>query len=132
MKFQHSKKIQILQEEIGKLNEQVATLNSEVSALKASESNEKADRGTKKDYFEIADDHFSKKEWKKAIVSYQKFREANSKHKKFPEATYKIGICFQELGLKEEAKTFFDEVIAKYPNSAEAKKAKAHLKSLKK
>lgn len=131
---EHSKKIQILQEEISKLHEQVATLNSEMSALKAAsaESSERGDRGTRKDHFEIADDYFSKKEWKKAIVSYQKFREANGKSKKFAEATYKIGICFQELGLKEEAKTFFDEVVAKYPNSAEAKKAKIHLKSLKK
>jgi TolA-binding protein len=35
------------------------------------------------------------------------------------------------LGMKDEAKTFYDEVIGKYPNSSDAKKARTRLKSLK-
>lgn len=128
---EHAKKLQILQEEISRLNEQVAALTAEMNAIKTA-GNESNDKISKKDHLEIAEEYFSKKDWKKAIVSFQKFRDANPKSKKFADVTYKIGICFQELGLKEEAKTFFDEVIAKFPNSAEAKKAKAHLKTLKK
>ena len=48
--------------------------------------------------------------------------------KKYALATLKIGIAFQELGLKEDAKTFFDDVIAKNPNSPLAKQAKERLK----
>ena len=133
---EQSKKVQILQEEVSKLNEQVVALTAELGAVKTvgetADKAEKPGKSGKKDHLEMAEEYFSKKEWKKAIVSYQKFRDANSKSKKFADVTYKIGVCFQELGLKEEAKTFFDEVIAKYPGSAEAKRAKTRLKSLKK
>jgi TolA-binding protein len=47
-------------------------------------------------------------------------------------ATYKIGVCFQELGMIEEAKAFYDEVIAKYPKSNEAAKATSRLKAMSK
>ena len=128
---EQTKKLQILQDEVAKLGEQVAALTVEINAMKAA-GPETVEKPGKKDQLETAEDFFAKKEWKKAIVSFQKFRDANPKSKKFADVTYKIGVCFQELGLKEEAKTFFDEVVAKFPGSAEAKRAKLHLKSLKK
>lgn len=79
---------------------------------------------------QMGDDAFAAKDWKGAVVIYQKYRDKYPKGKKFVEATYKIGICFKELKLKSEAKTFFDEVIEKFPSSPEAKKAKSQLKSL--
>ncbi|MEZ0390866.1 MAG: tetratricopeptide repeat protein [Pseudobdellovibrionaceae bacterium] len=129
-----TKKIQILQEEIARMQEQIGTLSAELNAMKtAAASHESASSsGGKKDLFDIAEDLFEKKEWRKAILNYQKFRDANPKSKHFAEATYKIGVCFQELGMKDEAKTFYDEVISKNPNSADAKKAKTRLKTLKK
>lgn len=126
-----NKRVQILQEEVAKLTEEMATLTAEVNAMKAAVSeSSSSSSGAKKDLYEQGEENFDKKEWKKAIVNYQKFRDANPKSKKFPDATYKIGVCFQELGLKDEAKTFYDELVAKFPNSAEAKKAKTRLKSL--
>jgi TolA-binding protein len=130
-----TKKIQILQDELAKMREEMNAMGAELNAMKtaaATSNAEAASEKSTKNSFEIAEEQFEKKEWKKAIVGYQKFRDLNPKSKRFPEATYKIGVCFQELGLKDEAKTFYDEVLGKFPNSAEAKKAKTRLKSLKK
>lgn len=125
-------KVKILQDEVAKLHEEVAGLTAQLNSIKSAPPAEAAAEKPVKNGFDAAEELFEKKEWRKAIVAYQKFRDANPKSKKFPEATYKTGVCFQELSMKDEAKTFFDELIAKYPNSAEAKKAKARLKSLKK
>lgn len=129
-----NKKIQILSDEVSRLNEQINALTSEMNAIKAAATEGQAERASvaKKDTFEIAEELFDKKDWRKAILNYQKFRDANPKNKRFPEATYKIGVSFQELGMKDEARTFFEEVIARHPNSPEAKKARIRVKNLKK
>jgi TolA-binding protein len=130
---ENAKKVQVLQEEVSKLSEQVGALTAEMAAVKAAAHEAAvAPPAAKKDLFEQGDENFDKKDWKKAILNYQKFRDANPKSKKFPEATYKIAVSFQELGMKDEARTFLDELVAKYPGSPEAKKARARLKSLKK
>jgi TolA-binding protein len=84
-----------------------------------------------KDPLDAAAEMFSGKKWKDAAAAFQKYREAFPKGKAYSDATYKIGVCFQELGLKDEAKSFYDEVVAKFPKSKEAKKARIRLKSLK-
>lgn len=128
-----SKRVLILQEEISRLDGQVSSLQSELATVKAGAADSKKESSSvKKNAYDEGEDHFEKKDWKKAILSYQKFRDSNSKNKKFADATYKIGVCFQELGMKDEAKTFYDEVIEKFPNSGEAKRARTRLKSLKK
>lgn len=78
-----------------------------------------------------AEQLFNDKEWKKAILAYQKYRDENPKGKNFAEGTYKIGSSFQELGKKEEAKAFYEEVIEKFPKSSVARKATYRLKTLK-
>ena len=74
---------------------------------------------------------FAQKKFKEAILSYQKYRDANPKGKNYADATYKMGVCFQEVGLKDEAKVFFDEVTNKFPGSKEAKKAAFRAKQIK-
>ena len=81
--------------------------------------------------FDKGEEAFKEKRWKEAISFYQKYREAQPKGQYQTDATYKIGVCFQELNMKDEAKTFYEEVIQKYPKSREAKKAAIRLKSLK-
>lgn len=119
-----NKKVAALQEEVMKLESQLLSVAADTQA-KASVEKSSADT------FDTAEEHYSKKEWKKAIFNYQKYREANPKSKKLADATLKIGISFQELGMKEEAKTFLDEVVNKYPQSAAAKIAKTRIKKLK-
>lgn len=74
---------------------------------------------------------FTGKKWKDAIVVFSKYRDQFPKGKKYADSTYKIGVCFQELGMKEEAKPFLEEVVAKFPGTGEAKKASYRLKTTK-
>lgn len=85
----------------------------------------------KKDPLIEADEAFNKKDWKQAIVGYQQFRDKNPSSKKYAEVTMKMGQAFQELGMKAEAKSFYEEVVDKFPASKEAKRAQIRLKGLK-
>jgi TolA-binding protein len=136
-----NQKIQILQEALSKMENQIFQLNAELQAVKAEQAGAVAEKSAKQaaaavvanhDYFEAGQDFFAKKDWKKAILNFQKYRDESPKGKHAAEATYKIGVSFQELGMKEEARTFYDEVTGKYPKSDQARKAKTRLKSLKK
>jgi TolA-binding protein len=135
-------KVSLLQEALTKMEGQLFQLTAEVQALKAEKAAAAANvqaqqaqaavKQSKKDTYEIAKEFFDKKDWKQAILNFQKYRDDNPKGGKLPDATYKIGVSFQELGMKDEAKTFYDEVQAKYPKSEEARRAKIRLKGLKK
>lgn len=81
--------------------------------------------------FDKAEESFNSKDWKEAILNYQKYRDNNPTGKRYAEATYKIGVSFQELGMKTEAKAFYDEVIEKFPKSVNANRARTRLKTLK-
>jgi tol-pal system protein YbgF len=72
--------------------------------------------------------YYKLKQYKKAIVDFSKFPEKYSKSSKTPEAMYKIGLCFDALGMKEDARGFYQEIVEKYPKSPEAKKAKKKAK----
>lgn len=129
-------KLNLYQEALAKLESQVFQLTAEVQELKSqkeaapektSKASEKSDKGS----YREAEAFFDSKEWKKAILTYQKYRDENPKGKNFADATYKIGVSFQELGLKDEAKTFYDEVLAKFPKSDAARKAKTRIKAMK-
>lgn len=86
----------------------------------------------KSNSYDLAQEFFSKKEWKKAILSYQKYVDENPKGKNVAEAKYRIGVCFQELGMKEEAAAFYEEVVAQYPKTDAGKRAKVRLTKVKK
>ncbi len=127
------------EEALKKLELQIQSLADEVGRLKAAPTAsttgtvEKSvpSGGKLKSTYDEGEELFNSKKWKEAIVNFQKYRDSNGKGKNYGDATYKIGICFQELGMKEEAKSFFDEVISKFPKSKEAKKAAFRMKTLK-
>jgi TolA-binding protein len=83
------------------------------------------------DLFSEADALLAAKEFKRAIVKYQAYRDKYPKGRQAPEATYKIGVCFAELGLKKDAKEFYKETLDSYPGTPSAKKAKYRLQQLK-
>ena len=72
--------------------------------------------------------HFALKDYKKAIVDYSKFPEKFTHSSYMPKALYKIGLSFEALGMKDDAKGFYHELLEKYPKSPEAKKAKSKAK----
>ncbi len=81
--------------------------------------------------FDEAESLMGQKEYKRAILKYQAYRDKYPKGKFLAESTYKIGACFFELGAKKDAKEFFQELIETYPSSPFAKKAKSRLAKMK-
>lgn len=130
-----NQKVALLQDALTKMETQLFQLTAEVQALRAEKAAVAAQntaKQAKKSALEMAEEFFDKKDWKQAILNYQKYRDQSPKGKNFADATYKIGVSFQELGMKDEAKTFYDEVVNKFPKSDEARRAKIRLKGLKK
>lgn len=127
-------KLKAFEEALRSMEGQIQTLASEVANLKARSSSKSRSSDSvyeKKGNYASAEDFFDKKEWKKAIVGYQKYRDLNPNGRRYADATYKIGVSFQELQMRDEAKAFYEEVIAKFPKSKEAQKAEYRLKKIK-
>ena len=82
--------------------------------------------------YETAQELFDNKKWKEAILNYHKYTDESPKGKFVADAKYKIGVSFQELGMKEEAMAYFEEVVANYQSTDAGKKSKARLSKLKK
>ncbi len=132
---------ELLQESISKLETQLQALQEEIVAVRAKEAakvskgdeskDKDKDKEKDKSLIEAALGNFQDKKWKEAILKFDQYREKNPKGKHVAEATYKTGVCFQELGMNDEAKVFYQEVVAKFPQSDMAKKAQYRLKSLK-
>lgn len=146
---------EILQEGIGKLENQVQALQEEIVTLKTNKSaanksgnkedgkagakdsdksDNKSDKGKSKDkekeLMDVAQGDFQDKKWKEAILNFDQYREKYPNGKYAPEATYKTGVSFQELGMNDEAKVFYKEVTEKFPKSDMSKKAQIRLKSM--
>lgn len=130
-----ARKNALLQEALVRLEAQMQGLAAEVQALRAEIAAANARRmaapAPKASPWETGVAHFDAKDWKKAILAFQEYTEKNPKGKNVAEANYRIGVSFQELGLKDEAKMFYDKVVSEYPKSGEAKKARTRLQTLK-
>lgn len=86
--------------------------------------------GAPKDAFERGEAKFEAKAYRDAIFAYEEYRKANPKGKHIVAATYKIGVCFQEMGMNDDAKLFYEETIAKGAKSKEADRARTRLKAI--
>lgn len=135
-----NQRVMLLQEALTKMESQLFQVTNDLNALRqeraaaaaaASAAASERAKQAKRSPYDVAQEHFDNKEWKQSILNFQKYRDENPKGSKFADATYKIGVSFQELGMKDEAKTFYDEVINKFSKSDEARRAKIRLKSLK-
>lgn len=128
-------KLVAYEEALKKLESDVLTLSKEIEQLKAPPANVAAKKGgasaTSRTAYEEGEELFTAKKWREAIVSYQKYRDSNPKGRNYADATYKMGVAFHELGMKDEARVFLEEVKEKFPNSKEAKKALTRMKTLK-
>ena len=130
-------KFQAMQEAMIKLEDKMQKIDAEKQAIAAAiaakaHAEEELKTQSKLSPFQVAEVHFKNKEWKKAILSYQKYSEENPKGKMVAESKYKIGVSFQELGLKDEAIAFYEEVVAQFPATEIGKKAKFRLTQVKK
>ncbi|MBY0553744.1 tetratricopeptide repeat protein [bacterium] len=137
-----SQKIVLLQEALAKMEGQIQRLETELpinkttdGVLKNIEDTEEvtAEVSQKKlGPYETAQEFFSNKLWKKAILSFNEYTSKYPKGKNVDDAKYKIGVCFEELGMKDEAMAYYEEVAANHAKSDAGKKSKARLTKLKK
>ncbi len=125
--------VQALTEDMSKMREELAAA---AAANAANTKDKKGDKdknkkGNNSAAYEEGESLIGQKKWREAIIAFEEYRKANPKGKHYADATYKIGVCMQEVGMRAEAKLFYDEVIAKFPGSKEAKKAAYRLKTIK-
>lgn len=125
-----NKKIVALTEEMIKLENQIQGMAAAFEASKAAQAKAAAKQNSQSS-FDAAEEAFTGKDWANAILKFSEYRDANPKGKKYPEATYKIGVSFESLGKKKEAKAFYEELIDNFPKSSFSAKAKDKLKKLK-
>ncbi|MCC7441770.1 MAG: tetratricopeptide repeat protein [Bdellovibrionales bacterium] len=71
--------------------------------------------------------YFSLKQYKKAIIDYSKFPEKFNRSRLLPEALWKIGQCFDSLGMREDAQAFYQELVDKFPKSGRTDQARRKL-----
>jgi len=72
--------------------------------------------------------YFETKQFKKAIIDFSKFPEKWTRSKHLASALLRIGQSFDALGMKEDARGFYQELAEKFPKSPEAKKIRTKLK----
>lgn len=77
----------------------------------------------------IGDSYFSEKKYREAILSYQKIRETWPTSRFVPDALYKLGLSFEQLGLKNEARQFLQEA-ARFSGQEAGKLAKERLRKM--
>jgi tol-pal system protein YbgF len=81
--------------------------------------------------FYIGETYFAEGKYQQAAAQYNNVRKDHGKSPKLPDALYRLGMCFEKLNLKDDAKLFYDSVIKNHPKSSVARDAKARRDALK-
>lgn len=132
---QNSKEMKSIIEERDAYKESLASLNKEKVGLMKKVALMQEDQKETNQQLKIAktpaaevlktgDKYFSEQKWTEAVTAFQSYREkaSNKKSSEYALVTYKIGVCFQELGLTKEAKTFYKSVIKGFDKNFKAHK----------
>ena len=80
--------------------------------------------------YAIAETYYTKREFREAILSFQRFIATYPNDRRVPLCYLKQGISLINIGKKEEAKFFFQTLIDKFPKSNEAEIAKDKLREI--
>lgn len=79
----------------------------------------------------IGEIYYAKGDWEMAILEFDKAVKKYPDSEKTPASLLKQGFAFEKIGAKKEARVLLNEVMKKYPSSAEAGLAKKRLDALK-
>jgi TolA-binding protein len=77
-----------------------------------------------------ADSYYGEGNYADAILEFQRFIDAYPQDKRIPNSYLKQGLSLINIGRTNEAKFFLETLIDKFPESEEAKEAKAKLKEI--
>ena len=78
---------------------------------------------TANSYYWLGEVFLVQSEYIKAVESFDKIISDFGKHRKVPDALYKIGVAYNKMEQKEKAKAYFQRVIADHPESSSARLA---------
>ncbi len=124
-------RLKLYEEALANSEKQLQQLTQELSELKKKEVASPAPRPTGPNAaFLRAEKLFSENRWREAIVEYQAYRESQPQGEHYPEATYKMGVCFQELNMLDEARAFYQEAVDRFPGSGAARRSNTRLRGL--
>jgi tol-pal system protein YbgF len=79
-------------------------------------------------YFWLGESYYQLKNYNGAILAYQQIIENFSGSNKLQSALFKQGVCMYQKGQQEAGKVRLNELIAKYPKSPEADRARQFIK----
>jgi TolA-binding protein len=71
--------------------------------------------------FARAEAYYAHKDYKKAIVDYSRFPEKFTSSSYMPRALFQIGRSFEALGMKDDAKGFYQELVEKFPEATKSR-----------
>ena len=80
--------------------------------------------------FLIGETYFAEGNYQQAAAEYNTVRKKHGRSRYVPQALYKLGLCFEKLNLKDDAKLFYTTVVQKYRKYSVSKQAAARLKKL--
>jgi tol-pal system protein YbgF len=75
----------------------------------------------------ISESWYSLKQYDSAIVEYESFVASYPESDRVSTALYKLGRCYEEKGLPQRARRYYERVLREHPTSLEAKPAKTRL-----
>lgn len=81
--------------------------------------------------FLIGETYFAEGNFQQAAAEYNAVRKNHPRSKWVPNSLFKLGMCFEKLNLKSDAKLFYETVVKKYKKSSVRNDAKKRLKALK-
>ncbi|OQW50305.1 MAG: hypothetical protein A4S09_00490 [Proteobacteria bacterium SG_bin7] len=110
--------------------EELKSLRMAIDSAKKNEKPSASSKGPERGPFNTGEDEYAKGNWGEAILSYMKYREQNPTGKRYAEATFKIGYAFQQMGKAAQAKSFYQEVVNRFPSTPHAKKAQSQLQKI--
>jgi TolA-binding protein len=77
-----------------------------------------------------AQSYYNKGKFEEAVIEYQRFIDTYPNDVRVPDSYLKQGLSLIKIGRKNEARFFLETLINKYPESQEAKEAKAQLEKI--
>ena len=81
--------------------------------------------------FLIGETYFLEKNYQKAAASFNTVRKKYPKSSRWvPQSILRLGMCFEKLGLKDDAKLFYQSVSRKYPKHPAGREGKKLLSKL--
>jgi len=83
-------------------------------------------------WFRIGEIHFGNKRHQEAVLAFGKVVEGFPRSDKAPDAMVRTGDAMVALGLPDDARGIFTDVVKRHPKTTAAQKAKARLAELKK